>query len=317
MRLLAALILFASAPVLAPSATIWAGLPPPSDGSGQPREAMSRRSAPFEANLGQFGPGVDFVQRGADHALLLSPTAVVFQPVRRRDAGAGTSAASAVRPLRLRFEGAAAGAVAAGRTTSPDFPASGGLANDLDTQTFVAKLDPTGETLLWATYLGGEAEDVAFGIAVDAAGAAHVVGKTQSSDFPTTANAFQPSCAGSGFSPESCVAAFLAKLSPDGDALAYSTFLFGAFNADSGTAGFDEAQGVGLDPAGAVYVAGSTASKHFPVTAGALQTEFAGVRDGFVVKIDPALSGRESLRYATYLGGSFDPGAGSYGGDTP
>ncbi len=56
---------------------------------------------------------------------------------------------------------------------------------------FVAKLDPTGSHLLYSTYLGGSAADAAYGIAVDAAGAAYTAGGTGSPDFPTTPGALQ------------------------------------------------------------------------------------------------------------------------------
>jgi uncharacterized protein (TIGR03437 family) len=56
---------------------------------------------------------------------------------------------------------------------------------------FVAKLDPTGSHLLYSTYLGGSGADAAYGIAVDAAGAAYTAGGAGSPDFPTTPGALQ------------------------------------------------------------------------------------------------------------------------------
>src|SRR5262249_35260993 len=83
-----------------------------------------------------------------------------------------------------------------GDTTSTDFPTAspmqpsygGGTSN-----AFVAKLDPTGTTLLYSTYLGGEGFDRGNGIAVDAAGSVYVVGKTNSRMFPITAGTFEDS----------------------------------------------------------------------------------------------------------------------------
>ena len=52
--------------------------------------------------------------------------------------------------------------------------------------------------LSYATYLGGSRSDCGLGIAVDATGAAYVVGGTGSPDFPTTPGAFQATLGGGG-----------------------------------------------------------------------------------------------------------------------
>jgi hypothetical protein len=203
----------------------------------------------------------------------------------------------------------------AGRTDSPDFPVDGALQPTLRYQdAFVLKLDPTGRSLVYATYLGGSNDEVAFGIAVDDTGAAYVAGQTASPDFPTTTNAFQADCTSS--TPYgNCSTAFLVKLSSDGSALEYSTYLFGGFNENSQTAGFEEAKAVAVDAEGNAYVTGSTGSSHFPTTEGAFQPESAGAGDGFVVKLNPRASGADSLVYSTYLGGSWNPATGSQGGE--
>src|SRR5439155_7718627 len=48
---------------------------------------------------------------------------------------------------------------------------------------FVTKINATGTALVYSTYLGGSGDDVGFGIAVDAAGAAYVTGSTQATEF--------------------------------------------------------------------------------------------------------------------------------------
>ena len=85
-----------------------------------------------------------------------------------------------------------------GRTDSTDFhvinalqPVFGGG----DWDAFVTKLDPTGSTLSYSTFLGGNARDLAVGIAVDAVGNANVTGRTNSTDFPTV-SAAQPNLGG-------------------------------------------------------------------------------------------------------------------------
>jgi hypothetical protein len=171
------------------------------------------------------------------------------------------------------------------QTTLGSGPLGGGDA-------FVTKLDPTGSALLYSTYLGGSSQDQGQGIAVDADGNAYVTGLTSSSDFPTTAGAFQATSRGRD--------AFVTKLNPSGSALVYSTFLGGAAS--------DSGQGIAVDANGNAYVAGVTTSSDFPTTVGAFQ--FFRVRvldirriDGFVTKLNPTGS---ALVYSSYLGGSDD-----------
>lgn len=156
---------------------------------------------------------------------------------------------------------------------------------------YITKIDSTGTTLIYSTYLGGSSGDEATGIAVDADGNAHVVGFTNSFNFPTTAGALQNPR--DGGRPGS---AFFAKLSSDGSALLYSTYLGGTR--------YDHATGVTLDAAGNTYVTGFTFSEDFPVTAEAVQPIFAGPvndsGDAFVTKFSAA----DTLVYSTYLGGS-------------
>lgn len=106
-----------------------------------------------------------------------------------------------------------------GETTSTDFPIVNPIqaANAGSGDAFVTKLDASGSTLMFSTYLGGAGADVAEGIAVDASGKAYIAGMTGSSDFPVLA-AFQPQSGG-------FVDAFVTKLNPNTPALVYSTYL--------------------------------------------------------------------------------------------
>ena len=151
---------------------------------------------------------------------------------------------------------------------------------------FVTKLNATGSALVYSTLLGGDFDDVGFGIRVDAKGSAYVTGRTGSSDFPTTQGAFERS-------PGDNV--FVAKLNATGSALVYSTYL----GTDSGGYGSQ----IAVDHAGNAYVTGA-ASTGFPTTPGAYDRSYnGGALDVFVTKLNAAGSAR---RYSTYLGGSGD-----------
>ncbi len=159
---------------------------------------------------------------------------------------------------------------------------------------FVAKLDPTGSELLYLTFFGGTqcavgagctqiVSEVAWAIAVDDAGNAHVTGHTQAGDFPTV-NALQSAFSGGRAD------GFVVKLDSTGSELIYSTYLEGT------NAGL----GIALDDAGNVYLSGSTSSTNLP-TVNAFQPALSGANDGFVTKMNSTGS---ALIYSTYLGGS-------------
>jgi hypothetical protein len=164
-------------------------------------------------------------------------------------------------------------------TMNPLQPANAGRPNNV----FVSKLNPTGSALVYSTYLGGSGADSGYGIAVDSAGNAYVIGRTFSADFPTM-NPFQPAYGGSGD-------AFVSKLNPSGSALVYSTYLGGSKT--------DEGYGIAVDSAGNAYVTGRTGS-NFPKMK-PLQPYGGGNSDAFVSKLNPTGS---ALVYSTYLGGS-------------
>jgi hypothetical protein len=185
-----------------------------------------------------------------------------------------------------------------GDTTSTNFPLAHPIQASLNGQTnvFVARLNPTGNALVFSTYLGGSGSDHGAGVALDSTGAVYFTGSTTSMNFPT-ANAFQ---AASGGNQD----AFVAKIDNTGDSLVYSTYLGGS----GGTVGFPEAgSAIAVDSAGRAYVTGTTSSPNFPL-ANALFSNSAGVGlHAFVTKLTIAGSG---VVYSTYLGGSsFDQAA--------
>jgi hypothetical protein len=218
----------------------------------------------------------------------------------------GGSDSDAARSIAVDASGSA---YVTGSTRSNDFPTTAGAFQPTFTapagvaNAFVTKLDPSGSTLVYSTYLGGSGVygDFGSGIAVDSAGEAYVIGTTSSNDFPTAA-AFQPTLAGgSRFGAQN---AFVTKLNSTGSALVYSTYLGG-----SSSRAPDSGYGIAVDVDGNAYVTGYTTSNNFPTTPGAFQPAISGPyfsggipQDAFVTKFDPA----GSVVYSTYLGGSYD-----------
>jgi hypothetical protein len=223
----------------------------------------------------------------------------------------GTTGDDAGRAIAVDGDG---NAYVTGFTNSSDFPIlfppsrlsafGGGICSGVPcNDAFVVQLGTAG-ALFFATYLGGSGSDVGLGIAVDPVGdpfhggngtlpRVHVTGGTFSTNFPTTPGSLQPAPTPGG-SREAFYATFEVDFN-DNLALQYSTLLRGA--------GDDVSNAIVVDSTGAAYVTGSTASANFLVTAGALQTNFAGPAggtDAFVTKFDKF----GALVYSTYLGGS-------------
>lgn len=190
---------------------------------------------------------------------------------------------------------AAGNAYITGTTSSTDFPTKNAFqaANAGNTDVFVARLNPTGTVLTYATYLGGSGQDYAFWVTVDGLGQAHVVGSTSSANFPVTAGVLQTTCGGG------CVGgarnSFVTVLNSKGSALIYSTYLGGTHQ--------DQANAITLDSNSNSYIVGWTTSPDFPTTTGAFQTSYSGTSDAFVAKLNPKGT---ALIYSTLLGVSND-----------
>ncbi|MFX0209191.1 MAG: SBBP repeat-containing protein, partial [Candidatus Hodarchaeota archaeon] len=173
-----------------------------------------------------------------------------------------------------------------GWTYSSDFP----ITNAFDTlsdntyDAFVLKLSATGDSLVYATYIGGGGSDYGHGLYVDSSGFAYITGETQSRDFPTV-NAYQHSYKGGSD-------AFVVKLAPSGDSILYSTYFGGSY--------LDFAQNIWVNSTGYAYVTGYTGSFDFPVK-NAVDSALNGDFDAFIFNLDDTGS---SLVYSTYIGGS-------------
>jgi len=209
-----------------------------------------------------------------------------------------------------------------GLTTSSNFPTAnplqanyGGAGGKGFVRTgdgFVAKLNPTGNKLIYSTYLGGNQDDAAMAVAIDSQGDAYVAGVTVSMNFPISSNAYQTYYRGGGGEPINVFGypmwdsgdVFLAEVNPTGSQLIFATYYGGTSD--------DLALSIALDSSNNIYVGGCTISPDLPTTAGALQRSFGGseaqntnvqLGDGFVAKFNSTGS---TLAYATYFGGSGD-----------
>ena len=174
-----------------------------------------------------------------------------------------------------------------GVTYSTNFPLKDAFqpANAGTADAFVTKLAPSGNSLVFSTYLGASSLEFGLGIAVDSANNVYVAGDTSATDFPTV-NPVQPALAG-------YQDIFVTKFNPQGSALIYSTYLGGSHH--------DGAAGIAL-VGDQVVVAGFARSTNFPVL-NAIQPTHAGPRfDGFVTRYNSAGS---AYLYSTYLGGEY------------
>jgi len=187
----------------------------------------------------------------------------------------------------------------AGSTVSANFPTTANAFQHLNggnADAMIAKLDPTGSTLLFATYLGGSGYDSANSMAIDSSSNVIVAGTTRSTNLPIN-HAFQSTLLGTEDS-------FLSKLNTDGTQLLYSTYLGGS--------GTESGLGVALDSSGRAVMTGVTSSSNFPTSLGALQAvSGGGDTDAFIAQMDTTKSGVASLVFSTYLGGSNRDAAGA------
>jgi len=145
-------------------------------------------------------------------------------------------------------------------------------------------IDPT---LVYASYLGGNAADSGYSVAVDSSGCAYTVGETWSPNFPLR-NPMQSVPAGD-------TDIFVTKWNAAGTGILYSTYIGGNNR--------DVPLSIAVDSAGNAYIAGFTYSANFPITSGALRSSFSGQSKAFVLKLNPSGNG---FVYSTFLGGSGD-----------
>ncbi len=168
------------------------------------------------------------------------------------------------------------------------------------TDAVVSKLTPDGTDLVFATFIGGSGGEYPHSTIVNANEEIYVYGITSSSDFPVDINAYQSEYGGGGDD------IFITALSADGSELVGSTYLGGSGTDGRNQVGFgyDNYRGeINLNLAGEVFLASSSSSENFPVTAGAFQEEKSGGQDAVIVKLNDDLS---DLIWSSFHGSEVD-----------
>lgn len=171
----------------------------------------------------------------------------------------------------------------------------------------ITKFDPSGSSMIYSTYLGGGEKDQPHSLVVNNNEELLVYGRTESTNFPTTNNAYDRT-------PNGGWDIFVARFSANGNQLQSSTLIGGSgddgLNIDEDYSvqsslkynyGDDARGEIIVDEANNVYIAACTKSSGFPVTGGVFQTSYRGSQDGIVMKLNPDLS---NLIWASFIGGT-------------
>ncbi len=182
----------------------------------------------------------------------------------------------------------------------------------------LTKLDPTGSSLVYSTYLSGGNGNLITAVAVNAAGEAYVTGLSNAVCpgpynangtgyqgyfcIPLTANASEPP---NNTGANADTYAFMVKFNAQGSGLLYSTVL-GNHNPVGHYASGMQANAIALDAAGNAYVTGNMDANYFiTTTTGSLQpARLSGSLPAFVAKFNPAGTAATSLVYISYLSGT-------------
>jgi hypothetical protein len=229
--------------------------------------------------------------------------ALIIDPTLKFSTYLGTSEEDSARGIAVDTEG---NIYVAGSTDSINFPVTPGALQSTSTggtcfspppfnipfpcsDGFVSKLSKDGSALLYSTYLGGTRDDGIRSVALDSNDNVYLTGWTTSIDFPTM-NPIQPiNGSGNNLMPD----AFVSRLTADGSALQYSTYLGGS--------GRDYGDNLAVDDQGNAYVVGWTESTDFP-TANAVQAAYGGgFFDGIIAKVNAA---GDAFVYSSYIGGN-------------
>lgn len=225
----------------------------------------------YTYNIGGFPRTTQFGTGGSVDAFVAQFAPGGINPVYIAGLGGGGED----RGMDLAVDGAGRVTVT-GFTGSGDFPVTAGAydtTHNGNMDAFVARVNAAGSGLDYATFLGGSNNDQGLSVALDGAGNTYLTGFTFSSNFPTTANAYDAS-------PNGGQDIFVAKLSSSGSTLGYSSFVGGVVS--------DFGRGIAVEAANMVYVTGASESPDFPVTGGAFDVIFNGGYDVVLLKLEMA-----------------------------
>ena len=180
-----------------------------------------------------------------------------------------------------------------GHAGDSDFPTTPGsydpIYNGGNDDGFVLKLSANGDSLLYSTFLGSTGDDDIYALTLGAGGDVHVAGYSLSSGFPTTPGAFDRTFNGGAND------VVVASIDSTGGSLVHSTYIGGSAE--------EVAYAIAQDSLGNTYITGRTLSSDFPISSGAFDEQANGGADTFMTKLNAAGT---SLRYSTYIGGTFE-----------
>ncbi|MBK7172521.1 MAG: hypothetical protein IPH84_04655 [Bacteroidales bacterium] len=173
-----------------------------------------------------------------------------------------------------------------GRTTSLNFPTTPGVVSPSYNggfDAFVVKMDPTGENIIFSTYLGGPGNDYGYSIKLIGSNNDIVIAGDASIGFPVTSGSYQTNFQGGPYD------VFIARINNSGDNIVFSTFLGGPAE--------DQPFQIHIDNQENICIVGQT-SGNFPITPNAFQTSNGGWYDIFVSKLN---SSGNQLLASTYI----------------
>jgi gliding motility-associated-like protein len=210
---------------------------------------------------------------------------------------------------------------AGGIANGPGYPVSvgavqttfgGGIGNtgiQFASDIAIIKYNSTGNSRVWATYIGGSINERPHSMIVDADNNLVIAGRSNSANYPTTAGAYDGSFNGdydiivSKLNPTATVmigSTYIGGSGPDGCNFDSTELFYGRLKHNYGDDARSEVQ---VDKQGNVYITGNTQSANYPTTPGALSGTLKGLQDGIVSKFNPTLT---SLIWSTYIGGAQD-----------
>lgn len=183
-----------------------------------------------------------------------------------------------------------------GQTLSTNLDVVGGIqgTNKGGMDAFIVKINPSGTSRIFSTYLGSDGTDFANAVAVTSDGKACITGGADSdlgSNFPTTSGAYQ----GGWFWGNGGLEVFVTQLNVAGNGLVYSSLLGGNDN--------DAGEGIALDAANKIYVSGFALSANFPRKNSNQGRPNDHEPSGFIAKFDPTQTGNDSLVYSNQIHG--------------